>query len=282
MTPKHRGTWVRPGWLAVLAGLALALAIQVAAPAGVPLYDGVHAHEPFRYLHPTGDQAGNPSSFSADPAVTDGTSPTIVAATTESPPQAQLIAQQGAFAVPAGLTALRVTITPIDPPTPPPSGAILGNVYRISVTGPAGEPVPLSVCDGCISLVIRAPDGAGPGTIQRFADGAWSTVATVHAGTVAMYSTNPTELGDFAVVSGGAGGLFGGDLDLSLIVVGVGVGLMVLAAVGLLFLRGRSSPVRPDPEDRSTPGGRTVEGLPARVPSKRRRRRPPHEGGAAR
>ena len=58
----------RRGWLAVLAGAVLVLAIQVAAPVGVPLYDGVVVQEPYRYLHPTGDHVGSPTSGSRNSA----------------------------------------------------------------------------------------------------------------------------------------------------------------------------------------------------------------------
>ncbi|HUG30994.1 MAG TPA: hypothetical protein VMQ65_10835, partial [Candidatus Limnocylindria bacterium] len=110
----------RIGWLASLAGGALALAVQVAAPVGVPLYDGVVVQEPYRYLHPTGEQAGSPASFSSTPAVSGSVSPNVIAATTESPPQAQLIAQEGAFVLSASATGLQVSVAPIEAPPPPP------------------------------------------------------------------------------------------------------------------------------------------------------------------
>jgi hypothetical protein len=191
----------RLGWIALLAGAGLALAVQVLAPVGVPLFDGVAVQEPYRFLDPTANQAGSPASYAAAPAVEGGVSPQFIAATTESPPQAQLIAQRGAFAVPAGATALEVSISPIEPPPAPAGSSIAGNVYRISVTDQARNPVAIKSCEGCISLALRAPDGVEAATIKRFANGAWTDVQTLHAGNFAIYQANPTALGDYAVIS---------------------------------------------------------------------------------
>jgi hypothetical protein len=245
----------RPAWLLVLAGAALALAIQVVIPGGVPLYDGVVVQEPYRYLHPVGDQAGSPTSFTSGPPVTGAESPLFVAATTESPPQAQLIAQKGALQLTPGATALRVSITPIDAPPAPIGGAIAGNVYRVSVTDQSGTPLPIRTCEGCISLVMRAPDGIGDADLQRYSDDAWTEVDTIHAGMVGLYQVNPKVLGDYAVI---AATEVEGGIDTLLIVVVVAVVLLVAGGVFLLF-GVRQSPAPP-------PSG----GGPRRVPSKRR------------
>lgn len=108
----------RLGWVAVLAGGLLTLAVQVAAPVGVPLFDGVVVQEPYRFLHPTGDQAGSPGSFSESTDIEDVV-PFIAAKTTENPPEAQLIALDDAFELTAGATSLEVSIAPIEAPAPP-------------------------------------------------------------------------------------------------------------------------------------------------------------------
>ena len=257
----------RLGLLAVLAGGALALAVQVAAPVGVPLYDGVVVQEPYRYLHPTGDQAGSPSSFSSELAVPDGESPVVVAATTESPPQAQVIAQEGAFVLAPSATGLQVAITPIEAPAPPPGGAIAGNVYRFSVTDQSGTPLAITECEGCISLVMRAPEGIGEASIQRFADGAWVAVETIHAGMVALYQTNPTALGDYAVIT-----IAEPEEGIDPLILAGGALLLLVVAAGAFLLlrvpqapRGPSGPARPS-------------GAPPRIPSKRKPPRRPSSG----
>jgi hypothetical protein len=255
----------RVGWLAILAGGGLALGVQVAAPVGVPLYDGVVVQEPYRFLHPTGDQAGEPTSYTSSEAIVDGVSPIIAAATEESPPQAQVIAQEDAFEVPEGVTSLEVSITPIEPPPPPPEGTIAGNVYRLAVTDQAGNAVPVKPCEACLSLVLRAPDGIEIATLKRFADGTWTDVETLHAGVVGMYQANATVMGDYAVIATDAAD---SGLDLTVVALGVGIALVVAAFIGLLVVR-----ARPAPSPVPRPGR---AGVPGRIPSKRKRpRRPP-------
>jgi hypothetical protein len=254
----------RAGWLAILAGAGLALGVQIAAPVGVPLYDGVLVQEPYRYLDPSGDQAGEPSSFGSTPALVDGASPNFAAATLENPPQAQLIARLDAFDLPSGTTSLQVSITPIEPPAPPPEGAIAGNAYRFRVTDQAGNDVPVKPCEACLSLWLRAPDGTEVATVKRFADGLWLDVETVHAGVAAMYQANPTAMGDYAVITAGAES----GLDLTLIALGIGLALVFVAFIGLMVVRARPAPAPIAPRGRG--------GLAGRVPSKRKRpRRPP-------
>lgn len=267
----------RLGVLLVMAGSALALAIQVAAPVVVPLYDGVQIAEPYRYLHPSGDQVGNPSSASETELILEGVSPVVVAPTTEIPPQAQVIAQRDAFVLTAGATSIVATITPIDPPAQPTTGAILGNAYRFSVTDQAGTGLRIKACDGCVSIALRAPDGGPPATIMRFVDGAWQPVVTRHGGGVALYQTNPEAMGIYAVVAtGGMGegiegvlaGLFN---DPVLLLAAGGIGLIFIAFVALLYLRAR--PPRVTAAEFPRAGSAQPTG---RLPSKRRgSKRPP-------
>lgn len=258
----------RLGVLLILGGSALALAVQVAAPVVVPLYDGVVNPEPYRYLHPTGDQAGNPTQASVNELVLEGVSPVLVAATMEIPPQAQLIAQRDAFVLTPGATSIRATVTPIDSPAQPTTGPILGNVYRISVTDQAGTELRIRQCDGCVSIAMRAPDGGPPASVMRFDDGAWVAVTTRHGGAVSLYQTNPLDTGIYAVV---ATGEFAGGIDVVLLLAGGGIALILLAFVGLLYLRARpeSVPAARIPREGTAPPT-------SRIPSKRRgSKRPP-------
>ncbi|MEO5704517.1 MAG: hypothetical protein ABIR64_05925 [Candidatus Limnocylindrales bacterium] len=255
----------RLGWLAVLAGALLALAVQVAAPVGVPLYDGVVVQEPYRFLHPACGEAGAPGSYSDAKALTEDASPAFAAATTENPPQAQFIAQAGAFMLPTGATSLLVSITPIEAPAPPAGGSVVGNAYRFSVTDQAGNPLSPKTCDGCRSLLLRSPDGVLEAEIMRFVNGAWVDVETVHAGMVGLFQTNANALGDFAVIAG-ASTQPGPGVD-PLVILGGGALLVWVLVVGFIVWRR----TRPAPIPGSQPA--TTRG---RIPSKRKvPRRPP-------
>lgn len=248
----------RLGWFAVAAGSLLVLAIQVAQPVGVPLYDGVVVQEPYRFLHPSGDQAGSPSSYSGETPVTTDTSPIFSAYTSENPPQAQLIATRGAFTLTPGATKVLVSITPIEPPPAAADGPIVGNVYRFIVTDQAGTPLEVRNCPACMTLRLRAPEGTSHAALRRYADGAWHEVETFHEGVGGTFVTNVLALGDYAVVS--LEEIGSGDVD-PLILVGGGAVAVILLIGLFLLLRVRQAPPQPEPAPRS------------RIPSKRKGRR---------
>jgi hypothetical protein len=250
-----------------IAGL-LVLGVQAARPVGVPLYDGVVVQEPYRFLHPASGQPGAPTSYTSQKAVAGDLSPSFAAATSENPPQAQLVSQKGAFTLTAGATQVLLSIPAIEPPPAPTGGTIAGNVYRFSVTDQAGTPLDVRQCAGCLSLLLRAPDGTEGATIKRYANGAWQDVETVHAGMVDLYQTNATAMGDYAVVSAnneappdeglGRGLIFGLD---PIVAIG-GALVVVLLVIGAFLLFGvRQAPREPEPASRT------------RIPSKRKGRR---------
>jgi hypothetical protein len=248
----------RLGWLAIIAGGFVVLAVQVAEPVGVPLYDGVVIQEPYRYLHPSGDQAGSPASYSGETAVTTDTSPIFSAYTSENPPQAQLISQRGAFTLTQGATKVVVAITAVEPPAAPNGRSIAGNVYRFSVTDQAGTPLEVRACEACLTLRMRAPETTGEAVLSRYADGAWQDVETIHEGVGGTYVTNVLALGDYAVIEGGADQP--GGLSPIVLVGGAAVVLLLLVGAFLLF-RVRQAPPEPEPAPRT------------RIPSKRKGRR---------
>ena len=257
----------RLGWLLLLGGALLVLVVQVAQPVGVPLYDGVVVQEPYRFLHPAGGQAASPTSYSGEKPVAGDLSPIFAAATSENPPQAQLISQRGAFTLTAGATVVKVSVTPIEPPAPPPTGStIAGNVYRFSVTDQSGTPLDVRQCAGCLSLLMRAPEETEGASIKRYADGAWHDVETVHAGMVDLYQTNATAMGDYAVIAGNneappeEGGLIRGIPDFVLI---GGLIVIVLLGVSAYLLFGVRQAAR-----EAVPPSRS------RIPSKRKGPRP--------
>lgn len=202
------------------------------------LYDDAIVQEPYRYLDPTGDQAGSPTSFSKEFDLDGGASPVVVATTSESPAQVQLIAQRGAFQLTPGATSVRVSITPVVASAGPAGGHIAGNVYRILVTDQIGTALSIRPCDGCISLVLLAPEDLGEASIRHYADGAWTDLQTTHAGVVATYQTNVKTLGDFALVA-----MSEPEAGLNPVVIIGGVALLVLLAGGAFpLLRVRQAP----------------------------------------
>lgn len=216
----------RPTLATLALGATLAALAQVVLPIGAPLYDGVTVQEPYRFLEPAPNHAGSPGSFSRDYPVSGGQSPDITALTTENPPQAQLIAQAGTFAIPSGVATIHVSITPVASATAPAAGQVSGNVYRIEVTDPSGQPIPVAGSHRP-TLAMRAAGLLADATIARLGDGTWQRLDTVADASLAIYTTDPAVLGDFAVVDlAGTGGLSTTDL-----VIGGTIGAVVLAIV---------------------------------------------------
>ncbi len=228
----------RVGLGALAAGLAVIAAAQVLAPVHAPpLYDGVVVEEPYRYLSPAAGEAGEPGSYAGVQPIDGGASPAFAAATSESPPQAQLIAQSGAFAPPAGTSELAVAITPL-PPTPP--DAIVGNAYRFSVADGGGLAVPVA-SGSFVTLALRAPAGSTDVTIVRSGDGAWAAVPTLRGGQPDVFLANVDALGDFAIRGTAAAGGSGlGDWP-RLVGIAAAIGAVL---VGVALLRPRRSPAR--------------------------------------
>jgi hypothetical protein len=259
----------RTGLLTLVIGGAIALLAQLASPVAVPLYDGVGTIEPYRYLSPGSGQPGSPSSYSADKPVQGGVSPMFVASTTgENPPQAQLIAQSGAFVVTATTTTMKISIEPVPPPTTVGvSSAIAGNVYRFAVTDQAG--VRLPIAEGGPNpptITLRGPDGVTVGTIALVSASGSVLLPTEHGGALAFFQTNPPALGDFAVVSAAASGA---GPSIGLVVGGILAVAVPVAVVIFLVVRQRRS--RQLAAEAARPR--------SRIPSKRMPPRPPKGPG---
>jgi hypothetical protein len=254
----------RRALLTLAIGAAVAAGAQIASPVGVPLYDGVVVTEPYRFLHPGPGQPGSPSSFASEPGLDDGSSRAFAAATTENPPQAQLIALPKAFAVPAGATTVKVSITPVEPGAAPSAGSIAGNVYRFSVSDGSGAEL-AATGDPRPTITLRAPDGVVDASIGHLTGTGWQLVETDHTPGLGLYSTSPSVLGDYALIVGGGKAA---TLDLGLVVAAaVTVGAPVVVGI-VLFVRRRRD--------------RTLQAEAARgrgrIPSKRK---PPRQGPGA-
>ncbi len=250
----------RTAGLVLAVGAALALGAQLASPVATPLYDGVPILDPYRYLAPTGSQPGSPSSYADQKALDNGSSPAFAAATTEQPPQAQLISAPKAFVPPAGATQMNVTIDAVPPEQTPAEGSIAGNVYRFQVLDDNGADYQLAG-DPKPTLTLRAPEGVADGVIGHLTADGWVAVATEHAGGLGLFSTEVTELGDFAVLVGVSPP---SDLGRFAIILGT-IALPLVVAIAYFYRRAL--------RDRRAADATAAARAKARVPSKRRKRR---------
>ncbi|HYN70162.1 MAG TPA: hypothetical protein VEX41_08125, partial [Candidatus Eisenbacteria bacterium] len=225
--------------LVLIVGAGLAIAAQVAAPVGVPLYDGVVIQEPYRYLEPGSGQEGAPTSamLRVEPVGEDGVSKPFVAATQEYPPQAQLIAAAGAFVAPAG-SELVVNIEPIRPAARPASGRIAGNVYRISVSDQSGDVLAIDP-QRRPTISLRAPQDVTTATIARATADGWQELPSEHGGLFGLFASEVSELGDFALITPDTGP------GLLPVAVALGAGLALAVVVGYLILRRRRAGLPP-------------------------------------
>jgi hypothetical protein len=211
-------------------GAAIAALAQLALPLGAPLYDGVIPVEPYRYLAPVPGQLGSPNSYGADIIPANGTLPQVTAATTENPPQAQLIALDGVFVVPAGVTTVHLSITAVPPTALPDTGAISGNVYRIAAVDPAGQE--MAIAGGqAPTLAMRSASPLSDAAIYRYADGRWQALTTEANPSLGTYQAQVTALGDFAVVDRAPGGIATETLVIA------GTVALVIAAIAIWALR---------------------------------------------
>ncbi|HEX6492369.1 MAG TPA: hypothetical protein VF112_02595, partial [Candidatus Dormibacteraeota bacterium] len=151
-----------------------------------PMYEGLTAPaQPYVYLHPPPGlgSTGPPSSARATVPLKEGKSPPLDPATSEMPPQAQLLAAQDSFAVPPGTTAVVAAISAVDPPAAAPlGGAVQGNVYRITVT--AGGTALTVRAGHTVTVVLRGPAGIPTPTVELFASGTWTRLQTVSLGAI--------------------------------------------------------------------------------------------------
>lgn len=223
----------RAGPIVLAAGILLIAAAQALAPVAAPLFDSLTVLGPYRYLSPAGNQAGAPTSAAITQPLVGGVSPGFNAATTESPPQAQLIAAPGAFQLAPGTTSVTIRIDPVAPPAPSTVGPILGNVYRYAVTDQNG--VALSTTPGTdVTLVLRAPDATSEAVVAQYQGGAWAQITSSPSGTPAFFIGTAATFGDFVLVGSAGSGI--GPLQVSLLILLVGA---ILGAIGYIALRRR-------------------------------------------
>jgi hypothetical protein len=245
----------------LVAGIVLLAAAWALSPApSPPLYDGLQGPaQAYLYLQPPAGyhQTGQPGDAARSLPIQNGTSGAGFVNTSETPPQAQVLAADGTFSFPAGARSITLTITPVPPPQPIPAslGELAGNVYRVTATADVPGPVTILPAHP-ITVVLRGPAGVGDAPIARLADGeaTWSKVTTVPLGSAPdMVVTNTDKLGHFGILrtvgpspsgspgSGGGSGS-GGFPVVVVVVISAVVVLGVVAALVLLTLRSRRRP----------------------------------------
>jgi hypothetical protein len=179
-------------WAAAAAVVTLG---WLATPNAVPIYDGVgQPDEPYRYVTaPQGYQATSPAtSGTVQSPVVDGVnSQGMSAQTMERGPQASL------FVPPKGLAAaggpISVTITPLAATSPPAGAVVDGNLYRLSITSPAG-PVTLTPQAAIATLYLRSTMSVQPGPVMEYRPDAsqdWRALKTSRGGQDIYVSTFP-------------------------------------------------------------------------------------------
>jgi hypothetical protein len=181
----------------LLIGLGLTWLAAMRPPAGTePLFDGVFIEDPYLWIDPPPGASGDPASAEVAQPVVDGAVPLLAVATTEVPPQAQIIAQADAFAISAETTSVTVSIEPSAPTDP----AIAGNVYRFSVTDQGGAPLEIRP-EARVTIVVRAPQPDLVAQLAHFDGTQWLTIPTEFGGLSDLFAADITQLGDFAVVA---------------------------------------------------------------------------------
>lgn len=165
-----------------------------------PLYDGACMSDPYRYLSPpagTHEAAALPATKNLTVSTT---SPATELTTNESPPQAQLLIEQGSIAVPTGATTVQLSIEPVTPPTTlPTDGVIDGNIYKFTAAV-KGTVISTELAHPA-TIVLRSSATTGqPRAIEQLVSGTWHRVDASTLGCDDVHLATSTTLGDFALI----------------------------------------------------------------------------------
>jgi hypothetical protein len=170
---------------------------------GPPLYDGVVPVGPYLWLEPGPGRQGGAQGAKATVAVDGGQNGLVALATTESLPQAQVLATPGALILAQGATSLAVSIEPVPPPGEPTDGQLASNVYRFTIKDQNGADATAKLA-AKVSIVLRSADAAlANGVVERWDGTAWVPLKTAPPGFNGTYLAIVTEFGDYAVVKPG-------------------------------------------------------------------------------
>jgi hypothetical protein len=163
---------------------------------------------------------------------------------------------------------MKISIQPVPPQTTVGvSSAVVGNVYRFAVTDQAGIPLPIAQGGpNPPTITLRGPDGVTEGTIALVSASGSVLLPTERGGALAIFSTNPPALGDFAIVAAAGPGA---GPSVGLLVGGILAVAVPVALVIFLVVRQRRSRQLAAEAARSR----------SRIPSKRMPPRPPKGPG---
>jgi hypothetical protein len=231
-----------------LAALGLAL-VWWMAPGGPALYDGLPiGTPPYRYLDPPSGAAKTPppSTVSARVVLADNPSGATLA-TKEPIPQCQGDIPTQLLIVPAGVTEVNVTVGPVPPPaTPPPDGRIDGNVCRIAVESPTGQPLAMRPgAEQLFGVEMRGTGSQREPYVEHYAAGTWTRIPFVHP-KPGIFQFQPPQPGEWALVLPPDHSVFGPGLTAA---VAIGGSLVVIGAVLAAVRRRRLAGAAYDGED---------------------------------
>jgi hypothetical protein len=228
----------RRSWAVIAASVIALTLVWRFLPAGSPpIYDGQCIADPYVTL---GSSPGPKPATTTFPKA--ATFPPEGVATTEVPPQAQILIQAGAF---DNSTAVTVSITPVPASSvKPPNGTIVGNVYRITAVNASGtdlEPAPSLP----VYIILRALSSTPAPTIDRFNGTSWMPLSTFNAGCGNTFEGTSTQLGEFAAVVPGSGAgtphTSGGGVPAAAIIGALALLLIIVVAVLFALDRRRSA-----------------------------------------
>jgi hypothetical protein len=226
----------RRGWAVVaLSVLALTLVWRFIPEGSPPIYDGQCIADPYVTLSGSPPAKGFTKTFPAASSF-----PAEGIATTEVPPQAQILVESGTF---VNSTPVTLTITPVQAPaTKPKNGTIQGNVYRYSALNASGtelEPVSASLA---VFIILRALTSVPAPVIDRWNGTTWTSLTTYNAGCGNTFEAPSVQMGEFAAVEPGGSGTTppasGGGIP-GAVVIGVLAVLLIIAVVVLFGLERR-------------------------------------------
>jgi hypothetical protein len=227
----------RHGAVVVLVSVvALATVWRVLPASSPPIYDGNCIADPYVTLGGSPAPQGASMHFPA----TSTPFPASEVFTGETPPQAQLLMESGAF---DNTVALTVSVDPVAAPAVKPSnGAIEGNVYKFSAVSAAGV-AESPRANVLLTIVLRGTKSVPPPVIDRYDGTAWTPLTTQNSGCGNTFLATSTQLGEFAAVAPGGSSpsqpaTSGGGIPAVLIIGGLAA-LLVIAIV-VLFTVDRS------------------------------------------
>lgn len=226
----------------MLAAGLLVTAGLLASPSAVPVYDGVGVpDEPYRYVAPppgVAQTAPSTAAVASSPVKAGASVNGLSLSSAEVGPQVSLFVPAGALAVSgAGGGTVTLRAEPRAPTDQPAGARIDGNVYRFTLTDPAG-PVTLTAKAALATLYLRATTARQPGPVMEHRGAAgqpWVALQTARGGQD-IYIASFGGAGDYALAFAQTAGA----PHRSLLPYALGGGLLVLVLL-VLVIRLRSA-----------------------------------------